>query len=394
VKVVAQSEQVTRLPTAICLTGICENLPELREELEQAAEVSLVAARERLSDAFSLLQRNHIQVLLHATPGPALPRGEIEEIRKRTKVPILLLTGNGTQALLDEALEADVEDVLVLPLPVESVVYAIRRAGRSGARAAGAVHQGLVVTVFSPKGGTGKTVVATNLAASLAKHEEKRTLLVDLDLQFGDAAIMLGLEPEKTIADLVSAPGELDPEKLAGYTARHSSGLELLAAPLRPEDAELVTEPKLERLLEVARSSYDAIVIDTSPSFSPTLLATLDRTDELVLVCGPEVPALKNVHLSLQTLGLLTFPPERIVALLNHPNGEGLSRGEIEGALDVKIRHDVPHDRGVPPAVNRGNPAVLVDGKGAFSREIRKLAKELQPVQPRRRKRRRWLARA
>ena len=99
--------------------------------------------------------------------------------------------------------------------------------------------------MFSPKGGTGKTVIATNLAAALAKHEAKRTLLLDLDLQFGDAAIMLGLEPEKTIYDLVVAPGELDSEKLAGYATKHTSGLDVLPAPLRPEDAELVTEAKL-----------------------------------------------------------------------------------------------------------------------------------------------------
>ena len=109
--------------------------------------------------------------------------------------------------------------------------------------------------MFSPKGGTGKTVIATNLASALAKHEGKRTLLLDLDLQFGDAAIMLGLEPEKTIYDLVVAPGELDSEKLAGYTTQHASGVDVLPAPLRPEDAELVTEAKLARLLEVARGS-------------------------------------------------------------------------------------------------------------------------------------------
>src|SRR5207237_6298112 len=111
--------------------------------------------------------------------------------------------------------------------------------------------------------------------SSLAKHWGKRTLLLDLDLQFGDAAIMLGIEPEKTIYDLVTAPGELDSEKLAGYTTHHSSGLDVLPAPLRPEDAELVTEAKLARLLEVARESFAVIVVDTSsfvqcPVIAPT----------------------------------------------------------------------------------------------------------------------------
>ena len=160
-------------------------------------------------------------------------------------------------------------------------------------------------------------MIATNLAAAVAKGEGKRVLLLDLDLQFGDAAIMLGVEPEKTIYDLVVAPGELDSEKLAGYVTKHRCGLDMVPAPLRPEDAELVTEAKLGRLLEVAREIYDTIVVDTSPFFHGPMLATLDRTDELLMVCGLDVPTLKNVRLSLQTLELLSFPQARIRFLLN-----------------------------------------------------------------------------
>src|SRR5438045_2857923 len=212
--------------------------------------------------------------------------------------------------------------------------------------AAAVGHNGRIVTVFSPKGGTGKTVVATNLATALAKHEGRRTLLLDLDLQFGDAAIMLGLEPDKTIFDLVVAPGELDSEKLAGYTVKHASGLDVLPAPLRPEDAELVTEAKLGRLLEVARESYDVIVVDTSPFFHGPMLATLDRTDELLLLCGLDVPTLKNVRLSLQTLELLSFPKQRVRIVLNRSNSKvGLQPNEVEGALGMQVPSREPSDR-------------------------------------------------
>src|SRR5207245_1744988 len=135
----------------------------------------------------------------------------------------------------------------------------------------------------------------------LAKTWGRRAPRLAPDLQFGDAAIMLGIEREKTIYDLVTAPGELDSEKLAGYTTRHSSGLDVLPAPLRPEDAELVTEAKLARLLEVARESYDVIVVDTSPFFHGPMLATFDRTDEPLLTCGLDVPPLQNVRPSLPT---------------------------------------------------------------------------------------------
>jgi pilus assembly protein CpaE len=193
---------------------------------------------------------------------------------------------------------------------------------------------------------------------------------------------MLGIEPEKTIYDLVVAPGELDTEKLTGYVTRHTSGLDILPAPLRPEDAELVTETKLAQLLEVARESYDNIIVDTSPFFHGPMLATLDRTDELLLVCSLDVPTLKNVRLALQTLELLSFPTERIRLVLNRANSKvGMKPGEVEGALDVKVRFEVPSDRAVPIAVNRGNPAVLSDTKADFSRAVREMAKDLIPTE-------------
>ncbi len=231
------------------------------------------------------------------------------------------------------------------------------------------------MTVFSPKGGIGKTVVSTNLAVTFAKHRKERTLLLDLDLQFGDAAIMLGLEPDKTIYDLVVAPGELDVEKLAGYTSQHPCGLDVLPAPIRPEDAELVTEGKLARLLEVARASYDMIVVDTSPFFHGPMLATLDRTDLLMLLCGLDIPTIKNVRLGLQTLELLSFPNERIRIILNRANTNvGLKRSEVEETLRAKVHASSRRDRAVPMAVNRGKPVALAEPGADFSKAIRDLA--------------------
>jgi pilus assembly protein CpaE len=232
--------------------------------------------------------------------------------------------------------------------------------------------------VFSPKGGTGKTVISTNLATALAKREGRRTLLLDLDLQFGDAAIVLGMEPEKTIYDLVVAPGELDPEKLAGYVTRHKSGLDVLAAPMRPEDAELIVESKVTALIEVARASYDAIVVDTSPFFHGPMLATLDRTDELLVLCGLDVPTLKNVRLALQTLELLSFPTSRVRFVLNRANTKvGLSKKEVETALKVQIGVELPSDRQVPVSVNQGNPIVLSDSGSDFAKALYALAKTI-----------------
>jgi pilus assembly protein CpaE len=379
----------------VYLTGTCDGLDNLRESLAAHPELDVVGWSEEVAQGAAALAGGHLGVVLHATSSPTLPAGELAAIREQTAAPLILLASGTASTLLEEALESDVSDVLLLPQLTENVVFAIRKAAHAGRRLqaqGGTSRRGRIVTVFSPKGGTGKTVTATNLAAALAKHGGKRTLLLDLDLQFGDAAIMLGLEPEKTIYDLVTAPGELDSEKLAGYTTRHTCGLDILPAPLRPEDAELVTEGKLARLLEVARESYDVIVVDTSPFFHGPMLATLDRTDELMMLCGLDVPTLKNVRLSLQTLELLSFPPARITFLLNRANSKvGMSKKEVEGALGVKIAYEVPSDRAVPLSVNRGNPAVLADGGADFSQAVKKVAKALVAEPEKQRKPRRGL---
>src|SRR5881296_2463382 len=377
-------ETTQRQRVRVYATGSCEGFDKLRDSLAGHPEVELVGASTNVADGAAALAGGHLDAVLHATRAASLPADELAAIREHSRAPILMLASGGSSGLLEQALDADVADVLLLPQLVENIVFAIRKATHTTRRhhGGGSGRQGKIVTVFSPKGGTGKTVTATNLAAACAKFEGRKTLLLDLDLQFGDAAIMLGIEPEKTIYDLVTAPGELDSEKLAGYTTRHGSGLDVLPAPLRPEDAELVTEAKLARLLEVARESYDVIVVDTSPFFHGPMLATLDRTDELLLLTSLDVPTIKNVRLSLQTLELLSFPRDRIKVVLNRANSKvGMQRKEVEAALEMGVRREVPSDRAVPLAVNRGNPAVLADGKSEFSRSVRELAKSLVTAQ-------------
>jgi pilus assembly protein CpaE len=383
----------SREPTRIFITGDCDGLNELCAALEEHGEIELVGRKEHVADAAAALAGGHLGTILHATRWHSLPVDELAAIREHTRTPVVLLASGEASALLEEALDADVADVLLLPQLADNVVFAVRKAAHAGRRVTGSTREhGRIVTVFSPKGGTGKTVTATNLSTALVKNNGKRTLLLDLDLQFGDAAIMLAIEPDRTIQDLMAAPGELDSEKLAGYTLRHPSGIDILPAPIRPEDAELVTEPKLARLLEVARESYDLIVVDTSPFFHGPMLATLDRTDELLLVCGLEVPTIKNVRLSLQTLELLSFPPNRIRVVLNRANSNvGLKRSEVEAALETKVSFELPSDRAVPLAVNRGQPAVLSEPGSDFARAIKEMANAIVAPHGERATRRRWL---
>jgi pilus assembly protein CpaE len=366
-------------PLRIYITGSSEGLAEIVDALRIHGGIELVGMTEDVPEAASALTGGHLDAVIHATRGAEFPRDAYSAIREYTRAPVILLCSGECSGILADALDAEVADVIPLPQLTENIVFAIRKACQAEKRSASSSsHMGKVTTVFSPKGGIGKTCVSTNLAATFAKYHKNRVLLLDLDLQFGDAAIMLGIEPEKTIYDLVVAPGELDNEKLAGYTTSHPCGLDVLPAPIRPEDAELVTEGKLARLLEVARASYDTIIVDTSPFFHGPMLATLDRTDILLLLCGLDIPTIKNVRLGLQTLELLSYPQERIRVILNRANTNvGLKRSEVEETLRTKVHVELPSDRAVPMAVNRGKPVALAEPGADFSKAMRDLADKI-----------------
>ena len=207
-------EQTSRDSVRVFVTGVCDGLPDLREALGKHPEIELVGWSDNVLEGASGLTGGHLQVVLHATRSATLPANDVAAIREYTRAPVILLASGGSPSLLEDALEADVADVILLPQLTDNVVFAIRKACHSGRKqqASGGGRQGRLVTVFSPKGGTGKTVLSTNISASLAKHWGKRALLLDLDLQFGDAAIMLGIELSGSRDEVVDRLVRLDPE--------------------------------------------------------------------------------------------------------------------------------------------------------------------------------------
>jgi len=174
------SENTFREGTRIYITGSCEGLNELSEALERHPEIQLVGRSQTVREGAGALAGGHLQAVLHATRASELPEDDLAAIREYTRSPIVLLASGEASMLLDAALDADVADVLLLPQLPENVVFAIRKASHTG-RNGTAGAEGRVLTVFSPKGGTGKTVMATNLASWFAKKGNKKTLLLDLD---------------------------------------------------------------------------------------------------------------------------------------------------------------------------------------------------------------------
>ena len=300
---------------------------------------------------------------------------EVDELRVVTDAPLILAAYGEPNGISEAGLRVGAADVLVLPMPEETLLFALRKAAHVAARTTGKV-----VTVFSPKGGTGKTVLATNLAAA-ASQSGVETLLADCDLQFGDSALTTSIRPRATIADLASAQGQIDREKLLAFVSRNEAcGLTVLPAPLRPEEADAVGRPELQAILEAARSTYEAVVIDTGPLFETALLTALECTDELLLVCNPEVTSLKNVRIGLDTLDRLGFARERVSLVANRIGAPGaVSRADIEQALGTDVRYELPDDPAVPAAVNRAVPVVLADPRCRFSQAVERLAGQVVP---------------
>ncbi len=241
----------------------------------------------------------------------------------------------------------------------------------------GATGLGRLITVFSAKGGCGKTTVSTNLAASLAKTGH-RVCLVDLDLAFGDVAIALQLFPERGIADLAARSGRLDRTSVAGAVTNHSPNLDTLLAPVEPGAAETVSADMVSELLQVLKGMYDVVIVDTPPAFTDQVLTAFDASDHLALLTTLDIPALKNLKLSLETLELLGYSRDRFHIVLNRADSKvGLAIEDVQKTLQLPIAALLPSSRAVPAAINRGTAIVHEAPNHAVSTAIRKLADKL-----------------
>jgi pilus assembly protein CpaE len=235
--------------------------------------------------------------------------------------------------------------------------------------------RGRIVTVFSAKGGCGKTTLATNMAAALAARGRREVALVDLDLAFGDVAIALQLFPAHTIADAVPLGENLDYGSLQSLLTPHSPGLTTLVAPVEPGSGEQIPAALVSRILEVLRDHYDYVIVDTPPAFDDHVLSAFDLSDVVALIATLDIPALKNLKLTLETMDLLNYPRDRWRIVLNRADSKvGLAIHEVEKSLRAPTAAQIPSSRDVPAAINRGVPIMLDDPRHSVSLAIKHFA--------------------
>ncbi len=291
-------------------------------------------------------------------------------------LPILVLSLASPSGFLREAFDVGATDIVTFPLSPEQLTFAMNKAhARRSRRPDGSPsHESSLICVLGPKGGTGKTLTSCNLAVAFAEAG-KSVLMVDLDLQFGDVALCLGLSPETTIYDLAVSGGSLDVDKLKAYVTRHASGVEALLAPNRPDQASVISTELLRSIYTVARENYDFIVVDTPPGFTGEVIATIDSSTDLIMVGMLDSLSLKNTKLGLETLELMGYDRDKMRLVLNRAQSRvGISQGDVVAILGKTPDVFVPSDREIPRTVNEGIPIITARPQSEAAAAFRTLA--------------------
>jgi pilus assembly protein CpaE len=347
---------------AIVVAGVVEGLEQRTEPLqEHTADVLVVACADSSDLAVPFINR---------------------AVRERPERPVVVLSSAPPNGFLRHLFELGVDDVIVLPDSAERVAFALEKAvarKHEGAAATGAPPADLIC-VLGPKGGTGKTLTSANLAVALAA-EGRTVAVVDLDLQFGDLGLALGLRPKKTIYDLATSAGSLDSEKLEAYLVSHSSGAQILLAPTRPDEAGFISVELLREIYSALRFSHEFVIVDTPPGFTREVIVAIDNSTGVCMVGTLDALSLKNTKLGLETLERMGYDPARVCLVLNRADTDvGISRADVEAILGRPPDVFVPSSRDIPRSVNDGTPIVLAQQQSQAAAAFRSLCAVYLPV--------------
>jgi len=371
----------------LIVDDIAETRENLRRLLQFEGDMEVVGAARTGREAVNLAQESKPDVVLMDINMPDMDGiAATEAIRK--KVPfsqIIILSVQGDQNYMRRAMLAGARDFLTKPPMIDELTAAIRRAGvmaqdekvktaavsaqetanQTRAHAGRPLVHGKIVVVYSPKGGTGSTTIATNLAISLISPETK-VALIDGDLQFGDITVFLNEQGKNTILDLSPRVDDLDPDIIEEVLIPHTaSGIQLLPAPPRPEQADKVTGEQFSKVLLYLRSLYHYVIVDTSCYLTDVVLSTIDIADLIVLITTQEIPAVKNARTFLSLLDGMRISRQRIIFVMNRYNKQiSITPEKIGESLRQEIVSVIPLDEKVVlNSVNRGVPFMLDNNK-------------------------------
>jgi pilus assembly protein CpaE len=358
--------------------------------------------------AVNLAKKERPHVILMDINMPDMDGITATEIISNTvpESPIIMMSVQGEQDYLRRSMLAGAREFLVKPFSADELINAIRhvhelekvKRARYAAAApaaaapvnplapAGAGRQtGQIITFFSPKGGVGRTTIATNLAVALHQLSQKPVVLVDGSLPFGDIAVILNMSPKaKTIADLIGSFENTDSDVLESVLVSHSTGIKVLLAPPTPESAELITGANMKHILELLRERYAYIVVDTWPSFQEQVITMLDVADVILTLMTLEITSLKNVRVFMEIAEKLGYGSDKVQLVANRNDSSGgIKASDVEASLGRKIPHTIVSDgRTLVLAVNRGVPFVISHRESQVAKDIFTLAQRITAEAP------------
>ncbi|MDD4334524.1 MAG: response regulator [Desulfotomaculaceae bacterium] len=309
------------------------------------------------------------------------------------KIPdtaVVIISIQSEPEYLRKAMAAGARDYLVKPFSSSELADTIRRVGKlykvRAARAAAvppvtltkpepAAPENKIIVVFSSKGGVGKTVISCNLAVCMAQESRKKVALVDLNLQSGDATLMLNLASTRSIADLVQEEDLMEYSLVNSYMVPHMSGLKVLPAPLRPEQAEVVTTSHVETIFTLLKEHYDYIIVDTSPLFNDLNLGAMEMADDIILTFTRGLPAVKHTRTALDVLDTLNLS-KKVKLLLNQSTLDyGVKISDLEKSLSTSLAGILPYDEKIVlSSINKGCPFIMTHLNSKIGQAIRNFA--------------------
>jgi pilus assembly protein CpaE len=353
---------------------------------ESTAGIQIVGLVQGLDETWRILQETTTDLLVVSCSGYSDRALFLIDAasKQRPERPIVVLSDGAQNGFVRRLFESGADDIVLLPESPDRVRFTLQKAiaRKLGTAVATGVALGPMICILGPKGGSGKTVTATNLTVGLAQKGYS-SVLIDLDLQFGDAGLALGIAPDRTIYDLAKSGGSVDAEKLDAYLASHESGAKVLLAPTRPDHATVVGVDFLRDVYGSLRRSFDYVVVDTPPGFTPEVIASIDSSSHLCLVGMLDSLSLKNTKLGLETLDLMGYNREQICVVLNRADSRvGIERDDVTAVIGRAPDVMIPSDREIARSINEGTPIVLAQERSDAARAFGELVDYFSFVPP------------
>jgi len=335
-------------------------------------------------EAITLAKETDPQVIIAALEEPiARSLQTIESVADvLPMVPIIAYSTISDPSTIRRAMQIGIKDFLVMPLKEEdlsrSIFTVLAQEERRQQRLTGEVEAqafGTVLTIFGAKGGIGKTTIATNVAASLVQKTGQSVVLVDLDTRFGDVAILMDIPADRSIADLALPDDQIDREAVQSCLYNHSSGVEILPAPIRPSEWQSIHPGHIEKTVAVLAATHDYVVLDTPGTFNDIVSRALEMSTIVLLIATMDLASLKDTILALEMLRSWSFPAEKVKVVVNHTNESHTdARVDIRRILGKDVFWSIPYDRNISQATQLGMPIVVAKPKSKASESFSELA--------------------